>query len=91
MIRHAEVIMGTVRYLNGIAVNAAIIGIATLGASVAQADGMDRVAPAAYVRPFTWTGFYAGANVGYGWGTTTDCEILMGITPTGTSASVTPT
>jgi hypothetical protein len=61
--------MRIVRHLNRIAVGAAIIAGATLGAaSAAQADGMDRGAQAAYVRPFTWTGFYVGANVGYNWG-----------------------
>jgi outer membrane immunogenic protein len=59
------------RHLNRIAVGAAIIAGATLGAaSAAHADGMERgaQAAAAYVRPFTWTGFYVGANVGYNWG-----------------------
>jgi outer membrane immunogenic protein len=26
--------------------------------------------PVAYVQPFSWTGLYVGAQVGYGWGTT---------------------
>jgi outer membrane immunogenic protein len=61
--------MKTVRHSNGVAVGVAIIGMATLGAaSVAHADGMDRGGQAAYVRPFTWTGFYVGGHVGYGWG-----------------------
>ena len=77
--------MRTVRYLNGIAVGAAIIGVATLGAaSVAQADGMDRPGQAAYVRPFTWTGFYVGGNVGYGWGDHNRLRDLDGYNGVGT-------
>jgi outer membrane immunogenic protein len=30
----------------------------------------DAPAPVAYGRPFSWTGLYVGAQVGYGWGTT---------------------
>lgn len=28
-------------------------------------------APAVYVAPFSWSGFYVGINAGYGWGTST--------------------
>jgi outer membrane immunogenic protein len=54
----------------GIAIRAAIVWVATLGAAgVAQADGMARKEAAAPVeRPFTWTGAYVGAHIGYGWG-----------------------
>src|SRR5438874_4456486 len=43
---------------------AALIGC--LSASAFAADLPARLAPAG--APFTWTGYYAGANLGYGWG-----------------------
>jgi outer membrane immunogenic protein len=50
----------------GIAIRAAIVCVATLGAvGIAHADGMAQKGAAAPVeRPFTWTGFYVGGNVG---------------------------
>src|SRR2546430_16036136 len=41
--------------------------IGYLSASSFAADLPIRRAAPAYV-PFTWTGFYGGVNVGYGWG-----------------------
>lgn len=46
------------------------IALALVLPSGVLADGMPRRAPAAttYEAPFSWTGFYIGANAGYGWG-----------------------
>lgn len=52
---------------------AALAGLG-LAAPAVAADMSGRYgAPAPYVQPvapFTWTGFYVGANAGYGWGST---------------------
>lgn len=51
---------------------AALVGLG-LAAPAAAADMSGRY-PAPYVQPvpvFTWTGFYVGANAGYGWGSST--------------------
>ena len=76
MIQRAEVIMGTVRHLNGIAVGAAIIAGATLGAAAPHR-------PTAWIaarRPLTCVHLHGpastlvptSATVG---GTTTECAI----------------
>lgn len=58
-----------VRLLASTAVLAGIV--AGLAAPAAAADLSGGYPPVAYAQPvpvFTWTGFYLGANVGYGWG-----------------------
>lgn len=49
---------------------AAFAGLLALAmASPSSAADMPRKAPAYYVAPFSWSGFYVGINGGYGWGT----------------------
>ena len=61
----------------------AALGLVAAGAATA-ADLPSRkgpvVAPIAYAPIFTWTGFYVGANAGYGWGTVDSTN--LGILPT---------
>ena len=83
--------MRIVRHLNKIAVGAAIIAGATLGAaSDAQADGMDRGARAAYVRPYM-DRFLRWWQRRLWLGDNNRVRDLDGITPTVTFALVTPT
>jgi outer membrane immunogenic protein len=35
-----------------------------------------KAAPAVYVAPFSWSGFYVGINAGYGWGNSTWTNVL---------------
>ena len=60
-------------------VTASVIALAALASTTANAADLgpyrggsikDAPPPMAYSRPFSWTGFYVGAQVGYGWGTT---------------------
>lgn len=49
----------------------AVVGLAALGLSSAQAADMARPIGKSpvpmYVQPFSWAGFYAGVNAGWGW------------------------
>jgi outer membrane immunogenic protein len=57
----------------------ALAGSMLLGATAALADGMPRygsIKDAPYVAPFSWTGFYAGIQGGYGWTGTSTAGIL---------------
>ncbi|MDI4663363.1 porin family protein [Xanthobacter autotrophicus] len=56
--------------------SAALVAGVTLAAPAVAADLSGRY-PAPYVQPvaaFTWTGFYIGANAGYGWGSTVNSD-----------------
>jgi outer membrane immunogenic protein len=52
------------RHAIGIAVIAALIGTPALAADMA----VKAAPPAPAAAPYSWTGFYVGANAGYGWG-----------------------
>ena len=57
-----------------------------LGVAAAQSADIPAKAPVASpVAPYSWTGFYIGANVGYGW---SDAD--FGITPTGAWVTTAP-
>lgn len=59
--------------LRAIAVAAAMLATAASAADLGpyrQGSIKDAPPPAPYYRPFSWTGLYVGAQVGYGWGTT---------------------
>lgn len=57
---------------------ATVAGLTVLSSAASAADlgpyrgtsMKDAPPPMAYARPFSWTGLYVGAQVGYGWGTT---------------------
>jgi outer membrane immunogenic protein len=78
---------------NGLAVAAVVTFATVAGGSVAEADGYGSPpvygrAPVAYERPYmwsNWSGFYVGANTGYGWSPNADQLALFGDFPTGLS------
>lgn len=63
-----------------------VAGVATLGLSSAQAADMSRPvskAPApVYVQPFSWAGFYAGVNAGWGWSSGNGTATVGGVPQT---------
>ena len=66
------------RVLIGLASAAAVAGGTALAADVAP---YYRAPPVAVVVPYTWTGFYAGANVGGAWTDTNGCGRRFRIRP----------
>lgn len=69
----------------------ALLAASTLGASAAYASDlparMPTKAPAPmYTPPFSWTGFYLGANAGWGW-THTSADMILGGGPTSFSGN----
>ena len=63
----------------------ALVGLAGLTAAASAADLPRRAAPPPVFTPvpvFTWTGFYAGFNAGYGFGTQDDrVPTVIGVGP----------
>src|SRR5438270_847950 len=64
--------------------------IGCLSASTFAADLPIRRAAPAYV-PFTWTGFYGGVNVGYGWGDPQISSILTAFVEPGPGSAASST
>jgi outer membrane immunogenic protein len=67
---------------------ASLFALATLGVQAHAADmrvvaPMSR-APAPVYVPFSWTGFYVGGNIGYGWADANATVTAFGVTATGT-------
>src|SRR4051794_4160855 len=64
-----------------------LLALAALGVQAQAADmrvpAPSRAAAPAYV-PFSWTGFYIGGNVGYGWADASATVTALGVTATGT-------
>ena len=60
--------------------------------TAALADGYS--APRGYERPFSWSGFYIGAQGGAGWGTTEDSvtaeQLFLGGAPVTPLVAITP-
>ena len=70
-----QVTLADIAYPRGVIMRrfqcALLAAVAVIGfASVASAADMPVKAPA-YIAPYNWTGWYGGANVGYGFGTNT--------------------
>lgn len=66
----------------------AVLGVMGVGPALAadlpRAQQPIVKAPAVVPAPvFSWTGFYIGGNVGYGWGSGNDAADLLGIKPQG--------
>ena len=76
--------------MNRIVLCGAVVSLlAAMPAAAADVARPQPAAPAPLVVPqpvFSWTGFYIGANAGYGWGTGQDAAGLAGIDPKGWSA-----
>jgi outer membrane immunogenic protein len=53
-------------------------GAADLGSPYRGGSMKDGPAPVAYARPFSWTGLYVGAQVGYAWGNTDATGVVQG-------------
>jgi outer membrane immunogenic protein len=65
--------------------------VVALGTTAFAADLPSRYAPPVYIPPppvFTWTGLYAGGQIGYGWGRQTDNVFNAGGTPISTIGSI---
>lgn len=54
-----------------IAFAAAVLALGTVSASAADMAARYTKAPVAVAAVYNWTGFYIGADVGYGWGRST--------------------
>jgi outer membrane immunogenic protein len=59
------------KIMKKIALAAAVLAIGTVSASAADMAARYTKAPVAAAAVYSWTGFYIGADVGYGWGRST--------------------
>jgi outer membrane immunogenic protein len=67
--------------------------VVALGATAFAADLPSRVAPPVYIPPppvFTWTGLYAGGQIGYGWGRETETVFNAAGNPISTVGTLDP-